>query len=57
MGVPSLIDLFDENNHAELPGGILESFGQLFKNGLRLYVYPQLPTTIHSARLRPAGAR
>jgi hypothetical protein len=43
MGVPSLIDLFDERNHAQLPGGILESFGRLFKNGLRLYVYPLCP--------------
>ena len=40
MGVPSLIDLFDEKNHAQLPGGILESFGRLFKNDLKLYVYP-----------------
>ena len=40
MGVPSLIDLFDETNHAQLPGGILESFGRLFKNHLKLYVYP-----------------
>src|SRR5579862_7843956 len=44
MGVPSLIDLFDEKNHAQLPGGILESFGRLFKNGLKLYVYPHKPT-------------
>ena len=43
MGVPSLIDLFDERNHAQLPGGILESFGRLFKNGLKLYVYPLCP--------------
>jgi hypothetical protein len=42
MGVPSLIDLFDETHHAELPGGILESFGRLFKNDLRLFVYPML---------------
>src|SRR3954466_11215113 len=42
MGVPSLLDLFDESHHAELPGGILESFGRLFKNGLRLFVYPML---------------
>jgi hypothetical protein len=42
MGVPSLIDLFDEKNHAQLPGGILESFGRLFKNGLALYIYPML---------------
>ena len=43
MGVPSLIDLFDEKNHAQLPGGILESFGRLFKNDLKLYVYPLRP--------------
>ena len=42
MGVPSLLDLFDESLHTELPGGILESFGRLFKNELRLFVYPML---------------
>jgi hypothetical protein len=42
MGVPSLMDLFDESHHADLPGGILESFGRLFKNDLRLFVYPML---------------
>jgi hypothetical protein len=42
MGVPSLVDLFDENNHRQRPGGILETFGRLFKNGLKLYVYPML---------------
>jgi hypothetical protein len=40
MGVPSLVDLFDEKNHAQLQGGILESFGRLFKNDLKLYIYP-----------------
>jgi hypothetical protein len=40
MGVPSLIELFDEKYYADLPGGILESFGRLFKNDLKLYVYP-----------------
>jgi hypothetical protein len=44
MGVPSLVDLFDEKNHAQLPGGILESFGRLFKNDLKLYVYPVKPS-------------
>jgi hypothetical protein len=44
MGVPSLVDLFDEKNHAHLPGGILESFGRLFKNELKLYVYPVCKT-------------
>ncbi len=40
MGVPSLAELFDEKYYTQLPGGILESFGRLFKNDLRLYVYP-----------------
>ena len=56
MGVPSLIDQFDEATHAELPGGILESFGRLFKNDLRLFVYPMLRdgevTTIHNLQVR-----
>ncbi len=42
MGVPSLLDLFDESEHEPLPGGILESFGRLFKNDLKLFVYPML---------------
>ena len=40
MGVPSLEELFDEKYYTQLPGGILESFGRLFKNDLKLYVYP-----------------
>jgi hypothetical protein len=40
MGVPSLLELFDEKYYTDLPGGILESFGRLFKNDLKLYVYP-----------------
>jgi hypothetical protein len=42
MGVPSLLTLFDEATHADLPGGILEGFGRLLKNDLKLYVYPML---------------
>ncbi len=46
MGVPSLIELFDEKYYTQLPGGILESFGRLFKYNLKLYVYPlQDPAT------------
>jgi hypothetical protein len=40
MGVPTLKELFEEKYYAELDGGILESFGRMFKNDLRLYVYP-----------------
>lgn len=42
MGIPSLIELFDEKYYEHLEGGILESFGRLFRNNLRLYVYPLL---------------
>lgn len=40
MGAGSLGQLFDEKYYAELGGGILESFGRLFKNDLKLYIYP-----------------
>jgi hypothetical protein len=40
MGIPSLRDLFDESYYQHLDGGILESFGRLFKHDLKLYIYP-----------------
>lgn len=40
MGVPTLRELFDEKYYTQLAGGILESFGRLFKNDLKLYTYP-----------------
>jgi hypothetical protein len=42
MGASSLRDLFEERYYTALEGGILESFGRLFKNDLRLYIYPLL---------------
>ncbi|WP_299035165.1 TonB-dependent receptor [uncultured Pseudokineococcus sp.] len=50
MGVPSLVDLFDEGTHAHLPGGLLESFGRLLKNDLKLFVYPMLDLTTSQVR-------
>ena len=49
MGAASLCELFDEKYYAQLDGGILESFGRLFKNDLKLYIYPLLD------RARPAS--
>jgi len=40
MGVPTLKDLFDEKYYGDLDGGILESFGRLFRNELKVYCYP-----------------
>jgi hypothetical protein len=42
MGIPSLREIFEEKYYAHLAGGILESFGRMFKNDLKLYVYPEL---------------
>jgi hypothetical protein len=44
LGVPSLYELFEEKYYAQLPGGILENFGRLFKNDLKIYVYPRQPS-------------
>jgi hypothetical protein len=40
MGVPSLEGIFEKKFYEDLEGGILESFGRLFKNNLKLYIYP-----------------
>ncbi len=40
LGAASLQDLFDEKYYLQLEGGILESFGRLFKNDLKIYCYP-----------------
>ncbi|HEY0257285.1 MAG TPA: TonB-dependent receptor [Candidatus Methylacidiphilales bacterium] len=40
LGIPNLKELFDVKYYDSLEGGILESFGRLFKNDLKLYVYP-----------------
>jgi hypothetical protein len=40
MGINNLIEIFNEKYYENLEGGILESFGRLFRNSVRLYVYP-----------------
>lgn len=59
MGVPTLQELFEERYYLDLEGGILESFGRLFRNDLRLYVYPYKdPATgriEHAHQVRVAG--
>jgi len=45
MGVPSLMEIFDEKYYLNLEGGILEALGRMFKSGLKLYVYPMIHET------------
>ncbi len=46
MGAASVRELFDPKYYTHLDGGILESYGRLFKNDLKVFVYPfQNPAT------------
>ena len=40
LGLPSLREIADERYYADLPGGRLEATGRLFRNAVKLYVYP-----------------
>ena len=40
LGCSSLRELFNETHYSNLDGGILESFGRLFRSAVKLYVYP-----------------
>lgn len=40
MGINNLVEIFNEKYYENLEGGILESFGRLFRNAVKLYVYP-----------------
>ena len=40
LGVNNLVEIFNEKYYENLPGGILESFGRMFRHSVKLYVYP-----------------
>jgi hypothetical protein len=40
LGARGVKEIAAEEHYADLDGGVLESFGRLFKNAIRLYVYP-----------------
>ncbi len=45
MGLATLESLFQEEYSEDLDGGLLESFGRLFKNQLQLLIYPMRDDT------------
>lgn len=59
IGLVRLRDLFDEKFYTDLPGGLMESLGQLFKNGAKLYVHPSMDkktgtlTTVENMEIAP----
>ncbi|MEP6847376.1 MAG: TonB-dependent receptor [Acidobacteriota bacterium] len=40
LGLARLRTILDEAYYTDLDGGLMESLGQLFRNGVKLYVYP-----------------
>ena len=42
MGVTNLVEIFDEKYYDGVKGGILEAFGNIFKNNMKIYLYPVL---------------
>jgi hypothetical protein len=40
VGLPAIRQITDEKYYPELPGGVLESAGRLFKRSVKMYVYP-----------------
>ena len=40
VGLPSIREIADEKYYTDLPGGVLESAGRLFKRSVKMYVYP-----------------
>lgn len=59
LGLPLFEELFKPGWYADLAGGVIESFGRLFRNQVRLYVYPSGDPatgqirTARDARLEP----
>ncbi len=56
VGVPSVRQIADESYYSDLPGGVLESAGRLFKRSVKMYVYPTRDPAsgqIHSVERAP----
>jgi phosphopantetheine adenylyltransferase len=59
IGLVRLRDVVDEKFYTDMPGGLMESLGQLFKNGAKMYVYPSLDkktgklTTVENLEVEP----
>lgn len=42
MGATTLLNIFNKDYYLDMKGGIMEAFGQLFYNNIKLYIYPAL---------------
>ena len=56
VGLPSVRQIADEHYYSDLPGGVLEGAGRLFKRSVKMYVYPTRDAVsgqIHSVESAP----
>jgi hypothetical protein len=59
VGLPSVRQMAEEKFYTDLPGGVLESMGRLFKRSVKMYVYPTLDSasgqvrTVDTASIQP----
>jgi hypothetical protein len=56
MGINNLLEVFNESHYENLEGGILESFGRLFRNATKLYIYPMRKGAFDRYCKKPSGA-
>lgn len=42
MGSETLLNIFNKDYYKDMKGGIMEAFGKLFYNNLKIYLYPSL---------------
>ncbi|MBV8898526.1 MAG: TonB-dependent receptor [Verrucomicrobia bacterium] len=56
MGINNLLEVFNESHYENLEGGILESFGRLFRNATKLYIYPMRKSAFDRYCKKPSGA-
>lgn len=53
LGIDNLLEVFNEKYYEHLEGGILESFGRMFRHAVKLYIYPVRQQALEG---RPASA-
>ncbi len=58
LGAVRLRDVLDEKFYTDMPGGIFQGLGQMFRRGVKVYVYPSLDagghlTTVQNLTVAP----
>jgi hypothetical protein len=54
IGIPTFINVVNHRYYSDLKGGILEAFGKLFIDNMKVYVYPTIPAVSIKDR-KPVG--